>query len=330
MRWRRALPCAALVAVALTSCSVGTDYASTPLPERRGATASPAAPAPPDPDCEGLSYERVVASYSPKGTSPGELARTGYLATIRKRGRLVAGVSADTWLWGARDPFTGAIEGFDIDVLRAVAKALLGSEDRIEFRVLTTAQRIPALRDGDVDVVARTMTINCVRWKEIAFSGEYYHAGQKILVRDGSGLDGLGDLDRRRVCAPYGSTSLDNLVKRAPRAVPVPADTHTGCLVLFQQGVVDAITGDDAILAGLAAQDPYARVVGEAFSDEPYGLGVSLEHPELVRFVNVVLDRLRSGGGWKDIHERWLGDVLGPAPAPPRAVYGRPVPPRAG
>ena len=75
------------------------------------------------------------------------------MAKIRKRGRLVAGVSADTLLWGSRNPFTGRIEGFDIDVLRAVAQAILGSEDKIEFRVITTSQRISALQNGDVDIV---------------------------------------------------------------------------------------------------------------------------------------------------------------------------------
>jgi polar amino acid transport system substrate-binding protein len=105
--------------------------------------------------------------------------------------------------------------------------------------------------------------------------------------------------------------------------VPVPSDSHTGCLVLFQQGRVDAITGDDTVLAGLAAQDPYARVVGRAFSAEPYGVGVSQDHVDLVRFVNGVLQQMRTDGRLAKSYDRWLRPALGPLTALPTPVSGR-------
>jgi polar amino acid transport system substrate-binding protein len=109
-----------------------------------------------------------------------------------------------------------------------------------------------------------------------------------------------------------------------PGLIPVGSDTHTGCLVLFQEGKVDAITGDDTILAGLAAQDPYAQVVNtSAFTAEPYGLGVSKKHPEFVQFVNGVLAQMRTDGEWTKAYDTWLKAALGPAPAAPAAVYGR-------
>ena len=118
---------------------------------------------------------------------------------------------------------------------------------------------------------------------------------------------------------------MDNLIKLAPKAIPVGADSHTGCLVLFQQGKVDAITGDDTVLAGLAAQDPYAVVPEQkAFTAEPYGLGFNADDVDLVRFVNATLaadaqrrrvDARSTTAGWPT--------PLGPAPAPPKAVYGR-------
>jgi polar amino acid transport system substrate-binding protein len=103
----------------------------------------------------------------------------------------------------------------------------------------------------------------------------------------------------------------------------VPSDSHTGCLVLFQRGEVDAITGDDTVLAGLAAQDPYARVVGTAFSAEPYGLGFNSKDVDLVRFVNGVLEQMRKDGRLTRSYDRWLRPALGPAPTPPAPVYGR-------
>ena len=94
--------------------------------------------------------------------------------------------------------------------------------------------------------------------------------------------------------------------------------------MLFQQGAVDAITGDDTVLAGLAAQDPYAAVVqAPAFTAEPYGLGVNQEHVDFVRFVNGVLEQMRADGRWTKSYNTWLADALGKAPAPPEPVYGR-------
>ena len=173
------------------------------------------------------------------------------------------------------------------------------------------------------------MTITCARWKEIAFSSEYYRSGQKVLVRlgekteSGGPITGIEDLAGKKVCAPNGSTSMDKL-RTFTDIEAVGADTHTGCLVLFQQGAVDAITGDDTVLAGLAAQDPYADVVqAPAFTAEPYGLGVNQQHVDFVRFVNGVLEEMRADGRWTKSYNTWLADSLGKAPAPPQPVYGR-------
>jgi polar amino acid transport system substrate-binding protein len=267
--------------------------------------------------------ENPVASYAPDGPlpGPGALPAGSTMAAIRDRGSLIVGVSADTLQLGARNPLTGQIEGFDIDVLHQVSTAIFGDPDRLQFRVITSGQRLEALEKGEVDIVARAFTINCERWETIAFSSEYYHAGQKVLVTRDSQAQGIADLAGQRVCAPDGTTTLERL-QEYPDITAVPATTHTGCLALFQQGKVDAITGDDTILAGFAAQDPYAKVVGQAISDEPYGLGIPAQNVDMVKFVNGVLEQMRTDGTWTAMYDEWLG-VLGPAPAPPAAVYGR-------
>jgi len=267
--------------------------------------------------------ENPVASYAPDGPlpGPGALPAGSTMAAIRDRGSLIVGVSADTLQLGARNPLSGQIEGFDIDVLHQVSTAIFGDPDRLQLRVITSGERLEALEDGEVDIVARAFTINCERWETIAFSSEYYHAGQKVLVARDSGAQGIADLAGQRVCAPDGTTTLERL-QEYPDIEAVPATTHTGCLALFQQGKVDAITGDDTILAGFAAQDPYAKVVGQAISDEPYGLGIPAANVDMVKFVNGVLEQMRTDGTWASMYDRWLG-VLGPAPTPPVAVYGR-------
>lgn len=321
--WRKPLGGLAIAAslTVLSGCGLFS-YSPTPLPPQ---------PPTPQPTSSASTSKpsrcaEPLASYQPSGPlpTPETLPSGSTMAKIQKRGRLVAGVSADTYLLGSRNPFTGEIEGFDIDMVKAVAKAIFGDADRYQLRVITAAQRIPALENGDVDMVARNMTINCDRWKQIAFSAEYYRSGQKILVRQGSKAKSINDLDGQKVCAPIGTSSMDNLVKEAPKAIPVGADTHTGCLVLFQEGQVAAITGDDTVLAGLAAQDPYAVVPDQrAFTAEPYGLGFNSKDVDFVRFVNARLDEMRGNGEWTRIYNRWLKDSLGPAPEPPKAVYGR-------
>jgi polar amino acid transport system substrate-binding protein len=206
-------------------------------------------------------------------------------------------------------------------MVRAVAKEIFGDPNKISFKVLTYAQRIPALENGAVDIVADVMTINCQRWTQIDFSTEYFHAGQRVLVRSDSNATGIKDLNGKKMCAAKGSTNLDNL-KNYPKVVAVPVDDISDCMVLFQQGSVDSVTGDDTVLAGFLVQDPYAKVVGPAFTDEPYGLGIAKTHPEFVSYVNAILERMRTDGTWAQMYRTWLHPT-GAVHAPPPLVYGR-------
>jgi polar amino acid transport system substrate-binding protein len=311
---------AALAVLVTAGCSGSGVYATTQVPTPAAASTSTPTPSATTkaPDCG-----NPVASFAPDGPNP--VVAGTHLQTIKDRGRLIAGVSSDTMLLGSRNPVNGQIEGFDIEMLKAVSKAIFDDPDKIEFRVITTAQRIPVLTDGSVDIVARAMTITCARWQQIDFSTQYYQAGQKVLVAKGAKVNRMEDLKGKRVCAPNGTTSMDKL-RTFKGLIPVGSDTHTGCLVLFQEGKADAITGDDSILAGLAAQDPYAFVVkAPAFTSEPYGLGVPREKDhEFARFINGVLEQMRTDGQWTTAYNTWLRDALGPAPTPPAAVYGRP------
>ena len=310
--------------LALTACaprSGSDDLGLTPTPTPTESAPSNPAPAS---TCKNVEGE-VQPSYSP--ISPDSIPVGGAVDAIRAQGVLRVGVSADTLLMGSRNPLTGQIEGFDIDVLHEISRAIFGDPNRLQFKVITSAQRLDVLTPGadgktQVDIVARTMTINCARWETIAFSTEYYDAGQKVLVGADSDATSIDALSGKKVCAPASTTTLTRLQDEFPNVEAVSAATHTECLVLFQQGKVDAITGDDTILAGFAAQDPYAKVVGEPISAEPYGLGMPAEKVELVQFVNGVLDRMRSDGTWTSLYTKWLS-VLGPAPAPPVPVYGR-------
>lgn len=317
MSRRPAVVLAALAAVLLAGCG----YADTPVPTPPPPPVPTRGAAPAAQTCEG-----PLRSYAPDGPlpAPSALPSGSTMAKIRARGRLIAGVSADTYLLGSRNPLNGQVEGFDIDVVKQIAKAILGDENKVQLRVITAAQRLPVLQAHEVDVVVRNMTITCDRWKDIAFSAEYFRSGQRILIRRGSSITGLATLAGKRVCAPLKTSSMDNLIRLAPTAVAVGADNHTDCLVKLQSGDVEAITGDDTVLAGLAAQDPYAEVLAEKpFTAEPYGVGIPRDQRDMVRFVNGVLERMRADGSWTKSYHRWLGPALGASPGQPQPQYGR-------
>ena len=321
--------------LSLAACGAG-GYAQAPLsPTPTAAATTSAAPTTAAPTPAASKCNPVPAGFNPLQTYdplpslPASGALTGRLAEIRARGYLIAGVSADTLLMGARNPLTGQIEGFDIDLVHEIAKAILGDAAKVQLVVITAGQRQSFLVNRTVDIVVRNMTMNCARWLDwpIAFSAEYYHSGQKVLVRKGSTATSLDDLAaaKAKVCAPTGTTSLAKLQEFVAKGVvPVTADTHTGCLLHFQQAKVDAITGDDTVLAGLATQDPYAVVPAQtAITAEPYGVGFNSEDKVFVQYVNRLLETTKADGRWKASYDRWLAPSLGDAPTPPAAVYGR-------
>jgi polar amino acid transport system substrate-binding protein len=322
VRPRRTVAAMAAVAIAalLGACSSGV-YAETQLPT---ATATPSSA----PSSSGTATaapatcDNATQSYDPLPALSGGAADTA-LADIRKNGRLRVGVSADSLLLASRNPLNGQIEGFDIDMAKAVAKAIFGDENKIELVVISAADRLPALEAKKVDLVVRNMTMTCDRWQRIAFSSEYYQSGLKILVKKDDKTTNLAELLGKRVCAPNGSTSL-TAVQATTGVIPVGAATHTGCLVLFQNGDVDAIAGDDTVLAGLVAQDPYAYVPPmQPLTSEPYGIGVNKDQKDLVRYVNRVMDTVKADGRWKASYDKWFLPNLKVEAQPPASVYGR-------
>ena len=332
----RAVVSVIVIAVTLGACSgstrlpgaVGSARDDQPAPTT---TASPSFPTCTDDEKD----QEPTRSYAPTGAlpTPGAMPAGTTMAAIQERGRLIVGVSGDTLLFGARNPLTGNIEGFDIDMLKEVAKAIFGEggENKIEYKVITYADRLPRLEagpdNGGVDIVAHTMTINCNRWLRIAFSSVYYAAGQRVLVKKGQNFASIGDLDAARatVCAPEGSTNIDEIrnTDKYPGLVVVGTPDITDCLVGMQQGEIDAATGDDTVLAGFAAQDPNTEVVGKRFTEEPYGLGMGKDNIDFVEFVNAVLEDVRSSGRWLEIYDTWLLGPLEIDGEVPVATYGR-------
>jgi polar amino acid transport system substrate-binding protein len=258
----------------------------------------------------------VASSLRPAG--PPRVTPGSFMARIRARGYLIAGVSQSTYPFGFFDPLTGKTVGFDIDMVHAIAKAIFGNPNKVEFKAISDAQRIPEVQSGGVDIVAHTMTINCARLQAVDFSSVYFNAGAQVLVLKNSPAKSLADLGRKKVCATAGSDSITHIKATPSHPIPVAVTNFTDCLVLLQQGDVAAISTDNSILAGLASQDPWTKIVGPVFTSEPYGLAISKQHSDFVQFVNAVLQQMRTDGQWAASYARWVGT---PVPAPPPARY---------
>lgn len=236
-----------------------------------------------------------------------------------------------TNLWAYRNPTTGQLVGFDIDMLEQVNDAIFGANPPpIDFKIIANADRSEAVATGEVDIVAETMTINCERQTKssadpypVDFSTVYYNAAEQLLVPSNSTITGPADLGHKRVCATGGADSLGNLVavSGAQHIVAWDVNDWADCLVMLQQGQVDAIGTDNAILTGLHAQDPNTKIVGSAFSPEPYGMAISQKHSDFTAFVNGVLAQERTDGTWQALYNADLLPYTEQAESPPAPTY---------
>ncbi|MFF3319811.1 glutamate ABC transporter substrate-binding protein [Streptomyces sp. NPDC003035] len=245
---------------------------------------------------------------------------------IRERGHLVAGVDLNSYLWGSRDPWTREPAGFDIDLVRAIARDILGPKATVRFVGMPPSQRIARLQARQVDVVVRTMSITCERLADVAFSSVYFETGHQLLVAEGSGIKGFDATVRgRRVCLSKGSSAADLLRGSTTGAVAVETASHLDCLVELQQGNVDAVLTHATLAAGLVAQDPNLRLVGPRLDTSLYGVAMNKDDTDLVRRVNAVLEDYRKGGArspWMASYDKWLAPTLGAHPqGPPVAAY---------
>jgi polar amino acid transport system substrate-binding protein len=321
-RLRRICRACAMLATAIVLASCGRTESLT-------VATAPTLPPPTPVGMEQLSAEpplplddsdqdcNATASLRPFGT---KAEADAAVADIRARGRLIVGLDIGSNLFSFRDPITGEITGFDVDIAGEIARDIFGAPSHVEYRILSSDERITALQHAEVDIVVKTMTITCDRRKQVNFSTVYLDANQRILASRDSPIVKVADLSGKRVCVARGTTSLHRIRQIDPPPVIVSVVNWADCLVAMQQREIDAVSTDDSILAGLVEEDPYLHIVGPNMATQPYGIGINLDNTGLVRFVNGTLERIRRDGTWNTLYRKWL-TVLGPAPAPPVPRY---------
>ncbi len=284
----RALLLSLLLVLALSAAacgSTGTGTNATSAPATGGATAAPA---------------------TGDATAAAPAADTS-LAAIKQRGKLIVGVKYDVPLFGFLNPETNKVEGFDVEMGRAVAQRIFGNPDAVEFKEAVSRNRIPYLNEGVVDVVFSTMTANEERSQQIDFSDTYYVAGQSLLVPSNSTIATVADLSGKTVGTVKGSTSEQNIRKSAPDATVELFDTYSEAVQAMQSGRAEAVTTDDIILYGFQKSSPDRfKVVGGQFTQEPYAAGVKKGNAELLNEVNAAIRDLKQSGKWTELYKTWI------------------------
>ena len=177
--------------------------------------------------------------------------------------------------------------------------------------------REDAIANGTVDIIVATYTINDTRKEKVSFAGPYYVAGQSLLtLKENTDIQGVDDIAGKKICTVSGSTPEQNLLENYPDAEVVPFGAYSDCLEPLRNKQVDAISTDNVILAGFAADNDDLEVRGEQFTDEPYGIGLAKDDTDFRNWINDVLEEIYEDGRWVEAWEKTAGTVL-PTPEPP-------------
>ncbi len=233
---------------------------------------------------------------------------------------IVIGTKFDQPGLGLKNP-DGTMSGFDVDVAKFVAKELGYSEDKIEWKEAPSAQRETLIQNGQVEFIVATYSITDSRKEKVSFAGPYLITGQSLLVReDNTDITGEASLqNNKKLCSVSGSTPAQRIKDKYPGVQLQQYDTYSACIEALKNGAVDAVTTDEVILAGYAAQTPGVfKLVGGTFSEERYGIGLKKGDTELQKKINDAIVKMESDGAWKKAWDDNLGPAGIPAPQPPK------------
>ena len=240
--------------------------------------------------------------------SGGSSSASGVIGKAQSQKKLVIGVKADQPGLGLQTGTT--YTGFDIEIAKIVAKGLGVDPSGIQWKTTVSANREPFIQQGQVDLVVATYTINDDRKKVVDFAGPYYVAGQDLLVPANSAITGPESLAGKKVCSVTGSTPAKRIQTDYKQAKLQQFDSYSKCVTALAGGQVDAVTTDDIILAGYAAQPQYAgkfKVVGKKFSTEPYGIGLKKNDTAGCNKINEILKTSATDGSYKAAWDSTLG-----------------------
>ncbi|WP_024746774.1 transporter substrate-binding domain-containing protein [Levilactobacillus namurensis] len=258
-----------------------------------------------------LALLTLTVVISACGSKP--LSQRNVLKTDQQSKTITWGVKADTRLFGLLDTKDGQIKGFEIDLAKAITKQMLGKDAKAKFIQVTSSTRMPMLKNGNIDAIIATMTNTPERRKQVAFSNTYFYAGQSLLVKKGSSIKNVKDLNRQKgtVLGVVGSDSVENVAKVAPNAKVLQLTDYAQAMTALKSGQGQALTTDNGILYGMSVQNPDYVVTGGTFVSEPYGIAVDKAQTPFRQAVNQSLKELRDNGQYQKILHKWFHNVKG-------------------
>lgn len=241
------------------------------------------------------------------------VAEQDVLTTDQRTNRITWGVKADTRLFGLENIRTGKLEGFEIDLAKALTKKILGPNGKCTFVPVTSGTRVPLLKNGNIDAIMATMTITPEREKQVDFTHSYFDAGQSLLVKKGSPIKNIQDLNKpgKVILGVSGSNSVKNVAKFAPRARVLQLSDYSQAMTALKSKQGDALTTDNGILYGMAAENPHYEVVGGNFTKEPYGIAVNKNQNRFRKKLNWALGQVEKDGTYNRLLLKWFGHVKG-------------------
>lgn len=275
-------------------------------------------------DGGGASEDYTAAIAAGPVASEDDIAASGWATAIREADQLVRGGTTANQVFSIIDPSTGQVSGFDAGITQLLARYILGEggEEKVEYIDTTVETRETMVQNDTVDCVIATYSITPERMEKIDFAGPYYLSGTAIQVRteDAETITGPDDLSGLPLVTQSNSTGTQAIEEN----VPDPGEIQTlpdneSCVAALKQGRVDAYVLDQGVLLGNSQADETVSVVGEPFTEDPYGIGLNKDADGALDFVNGFLEAIESDGTWDALYAATIGQVIedGEIPEPP-------------
>jgi ABC-type amino acid transport substrate-binding protein len=230
------------------------------------------------------------------------------LETVKKRGKLIAGVKTDFPPFGTVDA-SGKNVGFDVDVAHRFARALFNDENQVELVAVTSGNRIPFLQSGKIDIIIATVTITDERRQVVEFSDPYFMSGSLILVPKASAVKGLDDLAGKTVAVVQGAIQDKDVEQLQPKAARLKFGKVSEAVLAVKGGRADAYVHDDIVILSLAKENPDLKAVGKPFVPRPYGIAVRKGDTEFINWVNAELRKMHADGTYDRLWKKYFADV---------------------
>ena len=263
------------------------------------------------------TYDSVIAG-APKADAA-TVSANAWAAGIKSRGTLKVGGTDSGPLFSLLDPATGKLTGFDAGLSQMLAQYIIGSPTTA-LTVTTVDTRETLIQNNTVDAVFATYSITPARAEKVAFAGPYFTSGAAIMVKkDNSSITSVKDLAGKNVATESNSTAVTALKAQVPTAKLQLYAEDAQCQAAVQQGRADAYVLDQSILISDAISNPAVKVVGQPFTVDPYGIGVTRSNPAAKQFVDAWLQKIYADGSWAKLWKATIGTVVsGDAPTPPK------------